>query len=157
MKSYIVAMAIVVPITLGQEDLDRISYSKAQIKQLIRKEAKRMGVNVRLALAIAEVESQFRPSVINEGDGSGGSFGLFQVWLPTARHLGFKGHPLKLTDPNVNIPLGLMHLKTCESKYEGVKAIACCHNAGFYREDSLCEQGEVKAYVEKVRVAYERH
>lgn len=63
-----------------------------------------------LILAIIEHESSFRESAFRN-DRAGGSYGLMQLELQTARDRGFEGAVWGLYDPAVNVDLGIAHMR----------------------------------------------
>jgi hypothetical protein len=76
------------------------STSQANYSELIKKEAKKQGIEPKLALAIAMVESGMNPKAL----GAKGEVGLFQL-RPEL-------HPkTQLLNPSVNIKLGIEQLK----------------------------------------------
>jgi len=83
------------------------------IRTIIGEQARRVGVPIRLALAVAKLESAFNPTARN----ASGAAGLFQL-LPaaiadvTARRPEF-GHRLNLFDPTWNAAVGTTYLKIC--------------------------------------------
>ena len=127
----------------------RTVVSKKEIISEIKKEAKALGLDPRLALAVARVESHLNPDAIR-ADKKSYSVGVYQLMLPTAKDLGFNGGIEELKDYKTNIRLGISYLKKCEEKYESVERVACCYNAGLYAEDSVCESKGVSFYQSKV-------
>ncbi|HUZ71603.1 MAG TPA: transglycosylase SLT domain-containing protein [Stellaceae bacterium] len=67
------------------------------------------GDDVALILAVIEEESSFEPRAFR-ADRNGGSFGLMQLDVPTARDRGFTGAPDALYDPATNIRFGVAQL-----------------------------------------------
>jgi hypothetical protein len=96
--------------------------AEAKYPELIRKEAIKQGISPELAVAVATVESRLNPNAV----GSKGEIGLFQLrpeLYPNAQ----------LLNPNVNIKLGIAHLKYWK-KHCPVKeqfAWISCYNQGF--------------------------
>jgi soluble lytic murein transglycosylase-like protein len=62
-----------------------------------------------LILGVIETESSFNERAFRN-DRNGGSYGLMQLDVPTARDRGFTGAPADLYDPAVNIRLGVAQL-----------------------------------------------
>lgn len=89
------------------------------------KEAKRLGIEPRLALSIAYQESRLNP---NAPEGAAGEIGLMQVRPPTAVGLGFKAKDLN--DPQKNIRIGLTYLKQGVDKFNDPVLAAAGYNAG---------------------------
>lgn len=72
------------------------------------------GVPAALLKAVIGLESEFNPraTALGGGDGArGGSYGLMQMSLATARALGFTGTAQDLYDPGQNIALGAKYLR----------------------------------------------
>lgn len=61
-----------------------------------------------------------------------------------------------LKNPKTNISYGVAYLAKCKKKYGyDVRRIACCHNAGLYSRDSVCQNDKwVIHYQNKVEKAY---
>jgi soluble lytic murein transglycosylase-like protein len=135
------------------------AYSQKNIIRAIRAEAPRYQIEPAVALAIAETESNFNPNAIRpEPRHKTFSVGLFQMFIPTARSMGFAGTMDMLKNPKVNIRLGLRHLQKCVERFgpDNLEKIACCHNAGPAVEESFCDSDEgVQDYIEKVQTNYE--
>lgn len=161
-KSIIVGSSVVLTAlfcmsSLAQAPVNPSAMSKNDIIDAIRIAAKESEVNPALALAVAEVESGFNPDAKRyEPKFKTWSMGLFQIFVPTARTLGFKGDVKELLRPMQNIELGIRHLQSCTERFKtNVAKIACCHNAGVAVVESVCRNNEgVKDYVGKVLSAY---
>lgn len=65
--------------------------------------------DVPLIMSFCQTESSFNERAFAR-DRNGGSFGLMQLDVPTARDRGFKGDPAELFDPETNIRLGVAQL-----------------------------------------------
>lgn len=74
--------------------------------QLISKYADKYDVPEELALAVVQIESNFRPTV----KGSAGEIGLMQIKPATARLMGYRGPDYGLYDPETNIRFGMKYL-----------------------------------------------
>jgi soluble lytic murein transglycosylase-like protein len=139
--------------------LSSFAMSKFDIIDAIRKIAKINEVNETLAISIAEVESGFNPQALRyEPKFKTYSVGLFQIFVPTSRALGFRGSHTDLQQPRINIELGIKHLRICTDRFKAnVARIACCHNAGFAVKESVCQNNvHVKEYVRKVLYTYNK-
>lgn len=135
------------------------NYSREEIIQKISSAAIAYNIDQNIALAIAEVESNFNPNVeLYEPKFKTFSVGLFQMFLPTARSYGFSGTKQSLKNPNTNIRLGMLHLTKCSERFDGnVSRIACCHNAGIAVDEKKCLNNKgVKEYIQKVLSKYEK-
>lgn len=105
----------------------------SDIVEVVRDEFKDSGIDYRLALAIAWHESSFKPKAVNKtgGDGKrGGSYGIFQMSLLTARALGFKGTETELYDIKVNTILALKLLLDIKKRQTDIEDILACYNSG---------------------------
>ena len=81
---------------------------------IINTAAARWGVPAALVKAIIAHESEFQQhaTALTGGDGKrGGSYGLMQMSLATARALGFTGTAQDLYDPATNISYGTQYLR----------------------------------------------
>jgi len=116
------------------------SHSKKQIMELIEKISKRYGVSVRLAEAIAEIESDFNPNSVSSANAKG----VMQLIDETARDYGVK-NPF---DPEENIRGGIRFLKHLINKYHDPKLVAAAYNAG---ETAVDRYGGVPPYPETER------
>ncbi|CDZ25636.1 lytic transglycosylase domain-containing protein [Neorhizobium galegae] len=74
--------------------------------QLISKYADEYDVPEELALAVVQIESNFRPTA----KGSAGEIGLMQIKPATARLMGYRGPDYGLYDPETNIRFGMKYL-----------------------------------------------
>lgn len=110
------------------------------IKELVKVSAINANVDPALALAVVEQESSFVPDKEREEKKyKTYSVGLFQMFIPTARAMGFKGTKEQLKNPVVNIRLGIEHLKKCTARFgSDLRLVACCHNAGPAVKVSFC-------------------
>lgn len=82
--------------------------TRKQTADMIRDEAKKQGVPVDFALAIAYTESRINPNV---GVSSAGALGPLQVLHGTARQFDPSLTREQVKDPRINIPLGISYLK----------------------------------------------
>ncbi len=106
--------------------------SKAQVRAIIRDTARKHGVPVSLALAVAYQESGFQQHVVSGVD----AIGVMQVLPRTGRNLErVAGRPLDLLDARDNITAGVLLLRqlmrsegsidsTLAGYYQGVGSIA---------------------------------
>lgn len=88
---------------------------------IIESVALREGVNPRLAHAVIQVESAYRPRARS----SKGAMGLMQLMPATARRYAVRD----AYDPGANIAAGIKHLKTLLDRFELPLALAA-YNAG---------------------------
>jgi soluble lytic murein transglycosylase-like protein len=92
------------------------SYTTAQIQQMITAAANQYGVPASLALAVAQVESNFNPNAVNTSNKNGTSdYGVFQINSSNLSSLGLTD-PL---DPTQNINAGVSLLASLYNQYGG--------------------------------------
>jgi soluble lytic murein transglycosylase-like protein len=141
-----------------------------ELIHLIVSSAKNNGVDPYKALAIVKVESGSRSCVpavsskwclnpeaqLYEPKFKTYSVGLFQMFMPTARAMGFEGTLKQLKNPETNTELGLAHMQECIENFgDNLNKIACCHKAGPAVKESVCKNNpDVKQYIRDVNSAY---
>lgn len=85
-------------------------------------------------IAIARQESAFRAGACNNSGGDaarGGSWGLCQVSLQTARALGFEGGPQHLLDPATNARLAAQLCSQLAARFgSNLIDVAAAYNSG---------------------------
>jgi hypothetical protein len=81
------------------------------VQDLIRQEAAKQGVPPELALAVADQESSFNPTVTNP---TSGALGTFQILPATGKMLG-----VDPTDPRQNISGGVQYLRQLLDQHQG--------------------------------------
>jgi hypothetical protein len=107
------------------ELLKKLNEDQAQVALDIARKAKEMGIDPKLAVALAFRESGLNPNTKN---GTSGEIGLMQVMPKTAEMMGFTVEDLK--DPNKNITIGLTYLKQGLDKFGDPVLAAAGYNAG---------------------------
>lgn len=111
------------------------------VEQMVALEAKRQGVPVGLALAIAKTESKFKCGAI----GRHGERGVMQIKPRTARGVGYRGSPAGLSHCQTGIRYGIMYLNLAHRKAGGnVYRTALLYNGG------LATKRKKSAYAEKI-------
>lgn len=93
---------------------ETIATREAAVAGYARDAAARHGIAAALLMAVVSVESDFSPTATNMTGGDlarGGSYGLAQMSLATARALGFKGEASALLSPAVNLDLAARYLR----------------------------------------------
>lgn len=111
----------------------------AAIVDLVLQIAPEGGQDPALVLGIIERESNFNPTAQNLLDPNGGSFGLMQMQLPTARDMGYSSNdPRGLFDPATAITVGVAYLGWIAqylARYgiTGENATVAAYNAGVTR------------------------
>jgi len=127
----------------------------ATIKTMVAQEARNIGLPVALALAVAKVESDFRPHL----ESNKGARGVMQIMPATA--LDEYAIPAKmLWNPRINIRLGLHFLQRLLVRYRGRTDLALSYYNGGSRVGDLPNARVMPAtrgYVEKVRNWQQRY
>jgi len=124
------------------------SEKRAAVINLIRQEARNMGVSVPLALAVAHAESYFNP----RAESHVGARGVMQIMPPTSRS-EYGIHPDLLWDARINIRLGLHFLRRLLDRYQGRVDLALSYYNGGSRVGDLPNARVIPAtrkYVRKV-------
>ncbi len=107
------------------ELLNKLNEDQAQVALEIASKAKAMGIDPRLAVALAYRESRLNPNTKN---GTSGEVGLMQVKPTTAEGMGFSVEDLR--DPAKNIEIGLTYLKQGLDKFGDPMLAVAGYNAG---------------------------
>ena len=98
---------------------------KRQIKTLVAREARGLGVPVSLAVAVAHAESNFDPRARSHK----GARGVMQIMPRTA--MGEYGIPAEqLWNPRINVRLGLHFLRRLLKRYRGRTELALSYYNG---------------------------
>src|SRR3984885_1305005 len=79
---------------------------RSQYEELVAKHAQANGVPVALVHRVIVRESRYQAHLV----GRGGTIGLMQIKLATARGLGYAGDAEGLRDPNTNLTYGVRYL-----------------------------------------------
>ena len=117
----------------------------AKYDEIIRTEAKKHGIPIKLARAVVKVESNYNP----RARGRHGEIGLMQIKPQTARGVGFRGSAKALYDPKTNITYGMLYLAGAHERAGGdTCGTILRYNAGHYAK----RMNRVsKAYCSKVK------
>lgn len=118
-----------------------VGAANANVKDMVRREARAQGVPEYLALAIARQESNFRCSAV----GRHGERGVMQIKPRTARGLGYRGSPQGLNNCAVGIRYGMKYLKLAYRKARGN-----AHLAATYYNRGLGTKHRTSAYAKKI-------
>lgn len=111
----------------------------SSVPQYMLNASNEFDIDIALLYAICTQESKCNPNAVNRNDGnksqkSSGkvihSIGLFQIQLPTARHLGFKGTYAKLRTPETNAYYAAKLLRQLYDKYTDTVKVISAYNAG---------------------------
>jgi soluble lytic murein transglycosylase-like protein len=133
----------------GVESNDSVgekNFVSDDISKMLQFTAKKYGVDPKLVMAVAKVESNLSPDVVS----SAGAVGVMQLMPETAQGLGVRNSK----DPRENIDGGVRYLKQLISTFDGdvTKAVAA-YNAGpqaVKNYNGIPPYSETKAYVAKV-------
>lgn len=106
------------------------------IHQLVDRWAATLGVDLKLAHAVVQIESNYQPRAVS----SKGAMGLMQIMPVIAEEYGLKD-PF---DPEGNLEAGLRHLRDLLTRYDTSKALAA-YNAG---EGTVQRYGGIPPYRE---------
>jgi soluble lytic murein transglycosylase-like protein len=79
---------------------------RAQYDAMVATHAKTFEVPEALVHRVIVRESRYQPDLV----GRGGTIGLMQIKLPTARGMGYTGDAAGLRDPNTNLLYGVKYL-----------------------------------------------
>lgn len=104
--------------------LDKLNEQQLQVADKIITRAQSMGINPRLALSLAYVESGL--SMGKTGDA--GEIGIMQIKPATGKLLGYDEKSLQ--DPDTNIDAGLTYLKQGIERYKDPMLGVVAYNAG---------------------------
>ena len=85
---------------------DAMAQSRAQYDSMVASHARANNVPEALVHRVIVRESKYHPSLV----GRGGTIGLMQIKLPTARGLGYTGDAAGLRDPDTNLAWGIKYL-----------------------------------------------
>lgn len=114
-------------------------------------------IDIALHLSFIDVESSFDPKAFLM-DRNGGSYGLNQLDLPTARDRGYKGDGPGLMDPYLNWKYGILDREwiAAQLRKDGnysIEALAMAYNEGLQGERDARPDPQ---YVNKIVAAYAR-
>ena len=85
---------------------DAMAQSRAQYDSMVASHARANNVPEVLVHRVIVRESKYHPGLV----GRGGTIGLMQIKLPTARGLGYTGDAAGLRDPDTNLAWGVKYL-----------------------------------------------
>ena len=140
-------------ILAGAQQSDSIAernFASDDINKIIQFTAKKYGVDEKLAMAVAKVESNLTANVVS----SAGAVGVMQLMPETAQGLGVRNSK----DPRENIDGGVRYLKQLMDTFNGdvTKAVAA-YNAGpqaVQKYNGTPPYPETQNYVAKVMAQY---
>jgi soluble lytic murein transglycosylase-like protein len=85
---------------------DAMAQSRAQYESMVASHARANNVPEALVHRVIVRESKYHAGLV----GRGGTIGLMQIKLPTARGLGYTGDAAGLRDPDTNLAWGVKYL-----------------------------------------------
>ena len=85
---------------------DAMAQSRAQYESMVASHARANNVPEALVHRVIVRESKYHANLV----GRGGTIGLMQIKLPTARGLGYTGDAAGLRDPDTNLAWGIKYL-----------------------------------------------
>jgi soluble lytic murein transglycosylase-like protein len=85
---------------------EAMAQSRAQYDSMVATHARANNVPEALVHRVIVRESKYHPNLV----GRGGTIGLMQIKLPTARGLGYTGDAAGLRDPDTNLAWGVKYL-----------------------------------------------
>jgi len=126
------------------------NFATNDISKMIQFAAQKYGVDPKLAMAVAKVESNLQPDAVSEV----GAEGVMQLMPETAQGLGVRNNK----DPRENIDGGIRYLKQLMASFGGdVTKTVAAYNAGpqaVERYNGTPPYSETQAYVTKVMALY---
>jgi soluble lytic murein transglycosylase-like protein len=130
----------------ANDSINEKNFASDDISKIIDYTAKKYGVDSKLVMAVAKVESNLSPDVVS----SAGAVGVMQLMPETAQGLGVRNSK----DPRDNIDGGVRYLKQLITSFDGdiTKAVAA-YNAGpqaVTKYNGIPPYTETKDYVAKV-------
>lgn len=122
------------------------NFAAGEVGKIIDYTAQKYGVDSKLVMAVAKVESNLSPDAVS----SAGAVGVMQLMPETAQGLGVRNSK----DPRENIDGGVRYLKQLITSFDGniPKAVAA-YNAGpqaVKNYNGIPPYPETRAYVDKV-------
>lgn len=85
---------------------EAMAQNRAQYESMVASHARANNVPEALVHRVIVRESKYHPGLV----GRGGTIGLMQIKLPTARGLGYTGDAAGLRDPDTNLTWGVKYL-----------------------------------------------
>ncbi len=120
LASFAAATALLFPATASAQ--------RAQYESLVATHAQANGVPEALVHRVIVRESRYQPGLV----GRGGTIGMMQIKLATARGLGYTGTAEGLRDPNTNLTYAVKYLAGAYRAANGDYNRAVTYYAGGY-------------------------
>lgn len=124
MKLHVVAAALAASLALS----NAASAGEAEYAQMVAAHARANGVPEALVHRVIMRESRYQPHLV----GHGGTIGLMQIKLATARGVGYTGDAAGLRDPETNLTYAVKYLAGAYHAAGGDHARAMRYYAGGY-------------------------
>ena len=121
------------------------------LQQVFNSVEEKYNVPKNLMYSIAKVESNFKHKAFIKHDGVSkhSSYGLLQLQYRAAKDVGFKGNPIELMDPSINIEWGTKYFNWLLKRNRGDVSLALtAWNKGPYNKE--VKNKIYSAYVGKV-------
>lgn len=141
MKAFVIAAAIAATFAVSQA----AHASEAEYAEMAAAQARANGVPETLVHRVIMRESRYQPHLI----GHGGTIGLMQIKLATARGLGYTGDAAGLRDPATNLTYGVKYLAGAYHAANGDHGRAIRYYAGGYyyvakrQRQEIAHQGDL--------------
>jgi soluble lytic murein transglycosylase-like protein len=124
---------------------------EAEYAEMVAVHARANGVPEALVHRVIMRESRYQPGLV----GHGGTIGLMQIKLATARGLGYTGDAAGLRDANTNLTYAVKYLAGAYHAANGDHARAIRYFAGGYyyaakhqRQEQLVQQASAETWLE---------
>jgi soluble lytic murein transglycosylase-like protein len=140
---YLFAAAVAAGLALPQAAIA----GEAEYAEMAAAHARANGVPEALVHRVIMRESRYQPHLI----GHGGTIGLMQIKLATARGLGYTGDAAGLRDPNTNLTYGVKYLAGAYQAANGDHARAIRYYAGGYYYAAKRQRQEIAQGVRNAR------
>ncbi len=116
-------------------------YTPVKFSRLVNKYSTESGVSRELVFALIKRESMFRQNIISPAKAKGLMQLIDRTASQTARNIGMKFRRNDIYKPEINIRLGVSHLKELLEKYDGKVYLAlAAYNAGSHRVAQWLEE-----------------
>jgi len=141
-------MGIFIMLSFSPSSVASIRLDQRAVMKLVVEEATSQGVDPALALAVAQVESDFNPSVVSHK----GARGVMQI-MPKAAKEDFGVNPSLLFDARTNIRIGVTFIKQLHNRYGKIEYALSHYNGGSRvtgRDGRLRVIPVTQGYVDKV-------
>ena len=122
------SLAIAAALTAGLASPQLATAGEAQYAEMVAAHARANGVPEALVHRVIMRESRYQPHLV----GRGGTIGLMQIKLATARGLGYTGDAAGLRDPETNLTYAVKYLAGAYRAANGDHDRAIRYYAGGY-------------------------